>query len=187
MGIAVVAHPHPKLGGTAEHKIPHILARVLQAHGFLTLRPYFRGAGGTEGEHDAGDGETADMLAVVNNLRRGHPGLPLALAGFSFGAFVQAMVAKRLLEEGQPIARMILAGTPVGTVDGQRTYRTPPVPSHSRIVHGERDESAPLRAVLDWARPQDLPVVVIPGANHFFTGKLQALQKIVTEYLDSRL
>ncbi|CAN7736949.1 hypothetical protein D9M68_80150 [compost metagenome] len=183
-GIAVVAHPHPLLGGSATHKVPHQLAKALVARGFLTVRPNFRGVEGSAGEHDQGSGEAQDMLAVVAHLREAHPGLPLALAGFSFGAFVMAHVAATLAAQSVPIRHLVLAGTPYGTVKAHRSYDTPAVPADCLVVHGERDERAELGALFDWARPQGLPVVVVPGADHFFTGKLPLLVRIVGGYLD---
>ncbi|CAJ96636.1 Alpha/beta superfamily hydrolase [Cupriavidus necator] len=183
-GIAVVAHPHPLLGGSATHKVPHQLAKALVARGFLTVRPNFRGVEGSAGQHDQGSGEAQDMLAVVAHLREAHPGLPLALAGFSFGAFVMANAAATLAARSVPIRHLVLAGTPYGTVKAHRSYDTPAVPADCLVVHGERDERAELGALFDWARPQGLPVVVVPGADHFFTGKLPLLVRIVGGYLD---
>ncbi|CAG9179233.1 alpha/beta hydrolase [Cupriavidus respiraculi] len=186
-GIAVIGHPHPLLGGNAEHKIPLQLARLFQARGFVAARPNFRGMDGTEGKHDGGEGETDDMIAVIRHLQQAHPGVPLALAGFSFGAFVQSLVARRLLDAGESVAHLVLSGIPWGPVAGNRSYDTPNVPGDTLVVHGEKDENVPLQSVLDWARPQELPVTVIPGANHFFTGKLPVFQRIVAAYLDTRL
>ena len=183
VGIAVVAHPHPSQGGTAEHKIPQLLARALQAHGFLTLRPNYRGVGQSEGEYDEGIGETDDVLAVIRHVQAEHPGLPLALAGFSFGAFVQTRAAAVLATAGEAIAHLVLAGMPAGALSETLSYDTPAVPANALVVHGERDERVPLANVFAWARPQELPVVVLPGAGHFFTGKLPGLRRVVEEYL----
>ncbi|MDX6007403.1 alpha/beta hydrolase [Cupriavidus necator] len=183
-GIAVVAHPHPLQGGSAEHKVPHVFAKTLTARGFVAVRPNFRGVGGTEGVHDAGVGEATDLLGVVSLYRQAHPGLPLVLAGFSFGAYVIARVAELLRSQGAETPFVVLAGAPWAVVEGQRSYDTPNVPATSLVIHGERDERVLLSAVLDWARPQGLPVVVIPSANHFFTGKLGALARLVGAYVD---
>jgi len=182
-GVAVVAHPHPALGGTAEHKVPQVLARLFQSLGYLTVRPNFRGAGQSEGGHDEGIGETEDLLGIVQALREAHPGTPLALAGFSFGAFVQARVAARLAQDGVAVDHLILAGIPAGTIEGRRDYDTPAVPAHALVIHGESDETVPLGLVFDWARPQQLPVVVIPGADHFFSGRLPLLRSLASRYL----
>jgi alpha/beta superfamily hydrolase len=183
VGLAVVAHPHPSQGGTAEHKIPQLLARALQAHGFLTLRPNYRGVGESEGEYDEGIGETDDVLAVIRYVQAAHPGLPLALAGFSFGAFVQTRAAVVLTSASEGIAHLILAGMPAGALSDTLSYDTPAVPANALVVHGESDERVPLANVFAWARPQELPVVVLPGAGHFFTGKLPGLRRVVEGYL----
>lgn len=185
-GVAVVAHPHPSQGGTAEHKIPQLLARVLQAHGFLALRPNYRGVGQSEGQYDDGDGETDDVLAVIRHVRAVHPALPLALAGFSFGGFIQARAAERLAADGEAVAHLILTGMPAGALSAHLSYDTPAVPAHSLVVHGEHDERVPLANVFNWARPQELPVFVLPGAGHFFTGKLPGLKRVVEGYLARR-
>jgi len=178
-GIALIAHPQPLLGGSAQHKVPHLLARAVQDLDWLSVRPNFRGVGATAGEHDQGQGETDDMLAVIDALETEMPGRPLALIGFSFGAFVQSRVARRLADAGRPAAHVVLAGLPVGTVEGKRSYPTEALPAGSVVVHGELDESVPLAELLLWARPQVQPVTVIPGADHFFKGKLAALRSLV--------
>ena len=95
----------------------------------------------------------------------------LALAGFSFGAGVQAMLAQRVKAE-----RLVLIGVAV------TRFQLPNVQAGTLVVHGEQDETVPLRTVLDWARPQDLPVVVLPGADHFFHRKLHVLRGLVRAY-----
>lgn len=182
-GIAIVTHPHPLEGGTAEHKLPQVIARACQAYGYLTVRPNFRGVGGTTGMHDAGRGEADDVLLVARNLRSRYPGLPLILAGFSFGAYVQALVCQRLALEDAVRTRLILVGAPSGLLPGGRQYDTPTVPDDSLIIHGEYDDVVPLRAVFEWVRPQGVPVVVIPGTNHFLTGALPALRRLLVNYL----
>ncbi|CAG2140919.1 hypothetical protein LMG19282_01933 [Cupriavidus campinensis] len=187
VGIAVVAHPHPGQGGTAEHKIPQLLARTLQAHGFVTMRPNYRGVGQSEGAYDGGPGESTDVEAVLRHLQAEYPGLPVALAGFSFGAFVQTLMVARLTAAGdaaaESIQHLILTGMPAGALSETLSYDTPPVPAHTLVVHGEKDERVPLINVFDWARPQELPVVVLPAAGHFFTGKLPGLRSVVEGYL----
>jgi alpha/beta superfamily hydrolase len=184
-GIAIVAHPHPLAGGNALHKIPQGLARLFQRHGWLAVRPNFRGVGASEGVHDAGHGETEDVLTLIDALRRDHSGAPLALAGFSFGAFVQARAARRLADAGTPPSCTVLVGIPAGTVTTERTYDTPAVPPDTLVIHGEADPIVPLASVLDWARPQQLPVVVMPGANHFLTGQFTRFAAIVERHLAS--
>jgi len=182
-GVAIVAHPQPLLGGDARHKVPQVLARGLAEAGWLVARPQFRGVGRSAGAHDHGVGETDDLLVLADLLRHRHPGQRLALLGFSFGAFVQARVAVALAAAGAPAWRVVLVGMPFGEVEGQRRYDTPRDVADALVVHGEHDEIAPLAAILDWARPHHQPVVVIPGADHFFTGKLQRLRALVTAHL----
>ncbi|MBL8446621.1 MAG: alpha/beta hydrolase [Zoogloeaceae bacterium] len=175
-GIALVAHPHPLFGGANTNKIAHTLARTFRDLGYVALRPNFRGVGQSAGTHDHGIAETEDMLAVVAWAQSRWGALPLAIGGFSFGAFVQTRVAKRLAEGMTPVNRMVLVGTAAGQVTGARSYVTEPVPADTLVIHGELDETVALANVLDWARPQDLPVVVIPGADHFFHGKLHLIR-----------
>lgn len=178
-GIAVIGHPHPLFGGTCDNKVAHTLARTLRDLGYVALRPNFRGVGKTEGEHDHGKGEADDQLAVVDYARARFGDLPVCLGGFSFGAYVQSLVAKRLKDAGSPIQRMVLVGTAAGMVTGARHYVTEGVPADALVIHGEVDETVPLINVLEWARPQELPIVLVPGADHFFHGKLHCLKDII--------
>lgn len=182
-GIAIVGHPQPLLGGNAMHKVPHFLARALGEAGWLVARPNFRGVGRSAGAHDAGIAETEDVLALHAQLCAAHPGARVALVGFSFGAFVQARVAHALAARGDAAWRVCLAGMPWGEVEGQRRYDTPGGIPDALVIHGELDERVPLAAVLDWARPQVQPVVVVPAADHFFTGKLNVLRRLVLSHL----
>ncbi len=170
-GLAVLCHPHPQHGGTMDNKVVVTLARALVACGHTAVRFDFRGVGGSAGTYDAGEGEVDDALAVVAALHT--PGAPLILGGFSFGGAVAARAAERLAGSGAAADRLILVGPAV------QTFAVPPVRADTVVVHGERDDVVPLAAVLDWARPQSLPVVVIPGAGHFFHGQLSLLKQIV--------
>lgn len=182
-GIAVVAHPQPLLAGHAGHKVPQFLARALRDAGWLVARPNFRGVGRSAGTHDSGMGETDDLLLLCAVLREAHPQARLALVGFSFGAFVQARVAKALAEADAPAWRICLAGMPFGEVAAGRRFDTPDGIADALVVHGEQDERVPLQAVLDWARPGVQPVVVVPGADHFFSGRLHVLRSLVLAHL----
>jgi alpha/beta superfamily hydrolase len=182
-GIVVVAHPQPLLGGSATHKVPHMLARALRDDGWIAARPNFRGVGASQGTHDHGFGETEDLLALVADLRAAYGGLPLALVGFSFGAFVQSRVARRLCDAGDAALRVVLAGLPAGEVQGGRSYAPDPAPPGTLIIHGENDERVPLDAVFEWARPLSQPILVVPGADHFFTGRLPLLCALAVSHL----
>ena len=170
-GIALIAHPNPVQGGTKDNKVVTTLAKAFFALGCVAARPNFRGVGASAGTHDEGRGETEDLVAVAGHLKRRYGELPLVLAGFSFGGFVQTRVAKRL-QTGQ----LVLVGAPVNR------FRAESVPSDTLVIHGEQDAVVPLAAVLNWARPQNLPVVVIPGGEHFFHGRLNLLADIVVRY-----
>jgi len=183
-GIAIVAHPHPLFGGANTNKVAHTLARSLRDLGYAAIRPNFRGVGKTEGEHDHGMAETEDTLAVLAWAHSRYGMLPLALAGFSFGAFVQTRVAARLADGVTPAKRIVLVGLAAGEVTGARKYATEPVAKGSLIIHGEEDETVPLANVLDWARPLEMPVIVVPGADHFFHGRLHILRDLIAERWD---
>lgn len=170
-GIALIAHPNPLQGGTKDNKVVTTLARAFYNLGYAAARPNFRGVGSSAGAFDEGLGETDDLLAVAAYLRSRFGGAPLILAGFSFGGFVQTRVAKTLSAE-----HIVLVGPAVNR------FKAEVVPADTLIIHGERDEVVPLQDVLDWARPQQLPVVVVPGGEHFFHGRLNLLAQIVVRY-----
>jgi len=170
-GFALIAHPHPLQGGTKDNKVVTTLAKAFFSLDYVVMRPNFRGAGASEGMHDEGRGETEDLLVVVQYAKQRYGELPLVLAGFSFGSFVQSQVARRVAA-----ARLILVAPAVNR------FAAETVPANTLVIHGERDDVVPLGAVLDWARPQNLPVVVVPGGEHFFHGRLSLLSRIVLAY-----
>jgi alpha/beta superfamily hydrolase len=177
IGTAVIAHPHPLFGGTMENKVVQTLARAFVQSGWRSVRFNFRGVGSSHGVHDEGRGELEDMLAVIAAEA---PLGALALGGFSFGAFVAAGVVARLWPERQA-ERVVLVGTAASR------FEVPSLPSeaHERtlIVHGEQDDTVPLSSVMNWARPQQLPVTVVPGCGHFFHGQLPLLKGLVVRHL----
>ena len=170
-GIALIAHPHPLQGGTRENKVVTSLARAFFGLGYCAVRPNFRGVGASEGIYDQGIGEADDLVVLVEHLRKRLGDLPVLLAGFSFGAYVQTRVVHQLAAE-----RLALIAPAVNRVGNEA------LPEDTLIVHGDQDDVVPLASVLEWARPQNLPVVVIPGGEHFFHGRLGQLQKIVTHW-----
>jgi alpha/beta superfamily hydrolase len=178
-GVAVIAHPHPLFGGTMENKVVQTLARAFVQCGWSAVRFNFRGVGASAGVHDEGRGETDDLLAVIAQCA---PTGPLALAGFSFGSFV-ASRALELLKGVRKIERIVLVGTAASRFD----VATLPADllDATLVIHGEQDDTVPLIDVFDWARPQSLPVTVIPGAGHFFHGQLPLLRSLVTRHLTS--
>ena len=171
-GVAVICHPHPQHGGTLDNKVVATLARAFTQCGWRAVRFNFRGIGGSAGTWDEGRGEIDDALAVVAALRE--PGHVLALAGFSFGAYVASQAAAALQPE-----RLVLVGPATAS------FTVAPVPADTLVIHGEADDVVPLAATLAWARPQALPVVVVPGAGHFFHGQLPLLKSLVVRHLSA--
>jgi alpha/beta superfamily hydrolase len=178
-GIAYVGHPHPLFGGTLDNKVAATIARTFATLGWLAIRPNFRGVGKSAGSHDEGRGETEDFLRLIDTV----PGLPefglgadlpVALAGFSFGSFVAAQAAQTLAAQQRAPRHLVLVGCAAGK------WPMPEVAQGTLVIHGENDETVPLSAVLDWARPQGLPVVVVPGTGHFFHRRLPLLKALIT-------
>ena len=155
-----------------DNKVVATLARAFVQCGWRAVRFNFRGIGGSAGAWDEGRGEIDDALAVAAALRE--PGQPLALAGFSFGGYVASQVAAVLRPE-----RLVLVGPATAN------FPVASVPADTLVIHGEADDVVPLSATLDWARPQALPVVVVPGAGHFFHGQLGLLKSLVVRHLSA--
>ena len=176
-GVAVIAHPHPLFGGTMQNKVVQTLARAHLQTGWVTVRFNFRGVGQSAGVHDGGIAETEDMLHLIRTLA---PAGPLALAGFSFGGYVTVRAAVALVA-----MRVLSSVICVGTAASRFAVPILPQELHDRslVLHGERDETVPLSAVMDWARPQMLPVAVIPEVEHFFHGRLPLLKSLVVRHL----
>ncbi len=176
-GVAVIAHPHPLYGGTMDNKVVQTLARAFVQEGWAAVRFNFRGVGASAGAYDEGRGELQDYLSVLADQA---PGGPVAIAGFSFGAFV-ASHALSTLWSSRDVRHAVLVGTAASR------FAVAPVPpeGHLRtlVLHGEHDDTVPLAAVMDWARPQVLPVTVVPGGGHFFHGQLTLLKNLVARHL----
>ncbi|RZI67520.1 MAG: alpha/beta hydrolase [Variovorax sp.] len=180
-GVAVIAHPHPLFGGTMDNKVVQTLARAFVACGWTAVRFNFRGVGESAGVHDEGRGEAEDYRAVVAQVA---PAGPLAIAGFSFGAFVALQATQTLWTE-----RNVTTLTFVGASVARVVPPALPQDAHDRtlVVHGEADDTVALSAVMDWARPQSLPVTVVPGGGHFFHGQLPLLKNLVVRQLRANL
>jgi alpha/beta superfamily hydrolase len=191
-GLALVAHPHPLLGGTMDNKVAQTIARAFNQLGYVSVRPNFRGVGGTAGIHDEGVGELADLLHVSDWMRHPHTWmnnelteqyiwtnsvttLPLVVAGFSFGSFVGSHLIKALADAGRPAERFVMVGSAAGK------WELLDVPKDTIMIHGELDETIPLSNVFDWARPQELTIQVVPGADHFFHRKLHCIRNIILD------
>jgi alpha/beta superfamily hydrolase len=180
-GVVVITHPHPLFGGSMTNKVVQTLARAFVQCGWTAVRFNFRGVGASAGSHDAGRGELDDLLAVIAQSAP-DDSTPLSLAGFSFGSFVASHAVARLWE-ARPIEKLVLVGVAASR------FEVAPIPSalhlQTLVLHGEQDDTVPLSAVLDWARPQALPVLVVPGVEHFFHGQLPLLKNLVTRHLNS--
>ena len=178
-GVAVIAHPHPLFGGTLDNKVVQTLARAFTQCGWTAVRFNFRGVGATQGAHDEGRGELDDLLAVAAQVA---PTGALCLAGFSFGAFVTTHAFAKL-HAARQIDKLVLVGTSVS----RGTAAPIDVAAHGKtmVIHGEVDDTVELSAVIDWARPQSLPVTVVPGGGPFFHGQLPLLKSLVVRHLSS--
>jgi alpha/beta superfamily hydrolase len=171
-GVALVCHPHPLQGGTMDNKVVQTLARGFMQLGYRAVRFNFRGIGQSEGTWDEGRGEADDALAVIADVR--DASLPLAVAGFSFGAFIASQAASRLPDDAKA-ERLVLVGPAAQRFDVAR------VPDDTIVIHGEIDDVVPLQSTFDWARPQGLPVIVMPGVGHFFHGQLPRLKSLLIQ------
>lgn len=191
-GFAAIGHPHPLYGGTLDNKVAATLARAVLAMGFIAVRPNFRGVGASAGTHDHGIGETDDFLHVIETVAAwpqwaslawapdrggGAATAPWILGGFSFGTFVAARAAQALTQQGRAPRALVLVGAAAGK------WAMPPVPADTIVIHGEVDETIPLADVYPWARACGVPVIVMPGADHFFHRRLTALKRIVVQNL----
>ena len=176
-GIALVAHPHPLFGGTMDNKVAQTLARTLVQLNYVTYRSNFRGVGANarRARRRHRRARRSARRARSHARASGAGDLPLVLAGFSFGTFVLSHVAAKLREEGQAIERIVFVGTAASR------WEVAPVPENTLVIHGEIDDTVPIQSVFDWARPQELPVVVIPGAEHFLHRKLHVLKRIIVD------
>ena len=182
-GIAVIAHPHPLHGGTMDNKVVHTLFSALLELEFITVKFNFRGIGQSEGSFGHGIGEIEDVIAVTQVIRNQFDNqittIPLLLAGFSFGGAVQLHAAEKLAPE----FLLLVAPSVVN-------LQAPPVPETTRyalIIQGDKDDVVLLEAALGWAEPTTQPIVVIPGAEHFFHGKLTLLKRLVFDHFAHRI
>jgi uncharacterized protein len=188
IAVAVVAHPHPLFGGTMDNKVVTTLARTLFDAGAAVYRFNFRGVGASEGVHDDARGECDDMLRVIAHALTKHPaknsGAPLWLAGFSFGGAVTLAASTRLAEIASDLkpSQMVLVAPSLTRLHDQSILAAAP-PESTLIVHGELDETVPLIESFGWARTHNLPVTVLPGAEHFFHQRLHILKRIVARHV----
>lgn len=179
---AVVCHAHPLHGGMMHFKAVFRAAKALQSASLAVLRFNFRGVGRSEGAHDQGDGEQEDARAALSEMERRFPGLPLVLGGFSFGSVVALRVAAR----DARVRAVFALGFPLVGFGDAATLRAPAQPR--LFVQGERDQfgaGEALRALVE-PLPPPRELVVVPGANHFFDERLDALQGAVADWAEQR-
>lgn len=179
--IAICCHPHPLYGGTMQNKVVHTLARAAQDQAVTSLRFNFRGVGGSGGSHDDGVGESEDAVAVTDWCRSELGATGLWALGFSFGSYVALRMA-----DARDARLLVTVAPPVQRLDFAR-LEVPRCPW--LVVQGDADELVNHEAVLDWTRalkpaPQ---VEILPGAEHFFHGRLAVLRSLVGEWLGRRL
>jgi uncharacterized protein len=179
-GLAVVCHPHPLFGGTMDNKVVQTLARAFVQAGWTVLRFNFRGVGQSAGMYDEGRGEADDLRLLIQALAPS--GTALALAGFSFGSFVMSQVVAQAAQS-HDLQKIVM----VGTAASRFSVSNIPPEQHDKllVIHGEQDDTVPLQSVMDWARPQVIPVTVVPGGGHFFHGQLPLLRGLVFRHLNS--
>jgi uncharacterized protein len=177
-GIAIICHPHPLFGGTMDNKVVQTLARAFVQTGWTALRFNFRGIGQSGGVYDEGRGEVDDVRGLIMQLAPA--GSALAIAGFSFGSFVASQVLAEAAQS-HDLQKIVM----VGTAASRFAVSTIPSELHEKllVVHGEQDDTVPLQSVMDWARPQVIPVTVVPGGGHFFHGQLPLLRGLVARHL----
>jgi len=177
-GTVVISHPHPLFGGTMQNKVVQTLAKAFVQNGWRAIRFNFRGVGASEGAYDEGRGEVDDLISMIEATCEAAQ--PMALAGFSFGAYVTSQAVARLSPSNN-LEKLVFIGTAASR------FQVAPVPAelHDKtlVVHGELDDTVPLASVLDWARPQSQPVTVIPGVEHFFHGQLPLLRTLISRHL----
>ncbi len=175
----VVCHPHPLYGGTLDNKVVYTLARAFVDMGVPAIRFNFRGVGASAGSYDEGRGETADALAVIAYGRERWPGAALWLAGFSFGGAVAVRAAARARPE-----TLVLAAPGITRV-AMEAIPSPSCPW--LIVQGDADDVIEPAAVLEWGKRQSVAPAVrlLPGAGHFFHGRLHEVRAVVLEFLGS--
>lgn len=188
--VAIIAHPHPLFGGTMDNKVVTTLAKTFVEAGAATYRFNFRGVGGTQGAHDEGRGETDDMVQVIEQARSEWKSLPMWLAGFSFGGAVATRASSRA-----EFDQLVLVAPGFRRFTGQGFGEAPDphdaalglpgrhTTTNTIVVHGDLDETVPLSDSISWATARDVPVVVVPGGEHFFHRKLHILREAVARWV----
>ena len=177
---AVVCHPHPLGGGTMHNKVVFKVAQTLQSLNIPALRFNFRGVGHSTGTYDDGRGEMDDVRFALEFLSRRYPGLPVIIAGFSFGSYVGMRVAAN----DDRAQAMIGLGVPARMFEGDTLAGCH---KPKLLIHGTEDELAPYELTAQWFEQVPAPksLVAVPGADHFFQGRLEEVQTVIVDFLQT--
>lgn len=182
IGWVLILHPHPLHGGARNNKVVTTISKAATQNGLVAVRPDFRGVGQSAGSFDEGNGETVDMLELIQQFEQQFTAIAAGhfmLAGFSFGSSVAAQVYALLDQNQQRTPQaLVLAGC---AVERFKFVDNLQVPDFTYLVHGEADEVVPLEESMTFAKAHDLAVSVIPEAGHFFHGKLILLRDLVSD------
>jgi alpha/beta superfamily hydrolase len=177
--VGLVCHPHPLFGGTMHNKVVYQAAKALHRKGMPVLRFNFRGVGLSEGEHNRGRGEQDDVRTALDYLAKEFPARPILLAGFSFGSWV----GLRVVCEDPRVTSLIGLGIPVNKSD--LSYLAS-CAKPRLFIQGENDEFGPRVNVEEFVAtlPEPKRLVVVPGVDHFFTGKLPEVAAAIDAWID---
>ncbi len=178
---AVLCHPHPQHGGTMRNKVVTIMERSLRELGLSTVRFNFRGVGESSGDFADGEGETEDLLAVIDWVRRVRPDDDLWLGGFSFGAYIALKASQDL-----PVRQLISIAPPVERY-GFAELLPPNCPW--LVVQGDEDEVVSPEAVIEWSNKigSDAELVMMEGTGHFFHRRLMDLRGLIKNHVQPNL
>lgn len=176
----IITHPHSLYGGTMHNPVVEVIQDAYRQNGYATLRFNFRGVGGSQGNFDNGNGEQNDVRAAIAAVQERDVS-ELALAGYSFGAWVNARL---IAKDHIAIASMLMVSPPVGLIEFGDVST---LNSLKLVVTGSRDDIAPeeqIRVLLPTWNP-DARFEIIDGCDHFYAGYLDKLRAILTKYLKS--
>jgi alpha/beta superfamily hydrolase len=176
--VAVLCHPHPQYGGTMNNKVIVRAAQAFREAGLATLRFNFRGVGKSAGTFDFGEGEQEDVAAALAFMAERYPGIPIWIAGYSFGAWVGLRVGVR----DERVTTLVAIGAAVALADFRFLEECA---KPKLFIQGTKDEFAPLEHVqaLMLTLPEPKELILIEGADHFFTGKLEELKSELLRYV----
>jgi len=176
--VALICHPHPLFGGTMHNKVVYQAAKTLHGTGMPVLRFNFRGTGLSQGVHDGGRGELADVRVALDYLAQEFPAVPILLAGFSFGACVGLSVGC----QDSRVTRLIGLGIPLVRCD--MAYLEACM-KPKLFISGANDEFGPRKKIeaLFATLPEPKRLNIVEGVDHFFAGKLPEVGEEIAKWL----